>query len=174
MGLQSPEIGIPCIHEEVSMSIRRIAIAVALALAFGATSQAKADIVTVHIVNFDFTNTGIGGAHFDPTIHAGDTVEWVWDQGFHSTTSAAGLSESWNSGAMAAGGQTFDHTFTHVGNFAYYCVIHGFDNGNGTAGGMSGIVHVLPAAAVPEPSSLVLAGTTALGGLGVWARRRRA
>jgi plastocyanin len=153
------------------MTIRRIAL-FAVALMLCAAIQAGASTVTVHIVNFDFTDTGIGGAHFDPTIHVGDTVEWVWDQGFHSTTSVSGIAESWDSTAMAAAGQTFDHTFTHLGDFSYYCVIHGADNGNGTASGMSGIVHVIQSSAVPEPPSLVLAGLALATGLGAWARQR--
>jgi plastocyanin len=155
------------------MLMHRIAIVVALALAYSAPSQARASTVSVHIVNFDFTDTGIGGAHFDPTIHVGDTVEWVWDQGFHSTTSVSGLAESWDSSAMDASGQTFDHTFSNVGNFAYDCVIHGNDNGNGTASGMSGIVHV-QAIAVPEPSSLMLGSVAAIISLaGTWRRSLR-
>jgi plastocyanin len=121
--------------------------------------------VAVHIVNFDFTDTGIGGAHFDPTIHVGDTVEWVWDQGFHSTTSVSGIAESWDSGATSAIGHTFYHTFTNVGVFAYYCVIHWADDGNGTASGMSGIVHVKEIS-VAEPSSLMLGSIAALASLG--------
>ena len=144
---------------------------VALATLALAPRSADAGLVTVHIVNFDFTDTGIGGAHFDPIIHVGDTVEWVFDQGFHSTTSVAGIAESWNSTAMAASGQTFDHTFTHVGTFEYYCVIHGADNGNGTASGMHGSVEVLAASTVPEPSSIALCGLAGLTGL--WHARRR-
>ena len=144
---------------------------VVLAAVLGGPSRADADLITVHIVNFDFTDTGIGGTHFDPVIHQGDTVEWVWNQGFHSTTSVAGMTESWNSTAMASAGQTFDHTFTHVGTFAYYCSIHGADNGNGTASGMAGVVRVT--AAVPEPSSLVLCGIAGLSGLAyAWHRGR--
>jgi hypothetical protein len=57
----------------------------------------------------------------------------------------------------------FDHTFTNIGDFEYYCRIHGADNGNGTASGMKGIVHVQ--AAVPEPATWfpLAAGTVALG-----------
>jgi plastocyanin len=90
--------------------------------------------VTVHVADFQFST--------NPTIHVGDTVEWVWDNGMHSTTSVAGSAESWDSGVHMAP-FTFDHTFTHAGTFNYYCRVHGFDNHDGTAGGMSGSVTVL-------------------------------
>jgi plastocyanin len=91
--------------------------------------------VTVHVVNFAFNP--------DPlTIHVGDTVHWVWDTDNHSTTSVAGSVESWDSGIHSTG-FTFDHTFTHAATFVYYCVVHGSDNGNGTASGMAGKISVL-------------------------------
>ena len=93
---------------------------------------------TVDLVNFSFSPGTV-------TIHVGDTVHWVWNSNNHSTTSVAGIAEHWDSG-VHNNGFTFDHTFTQVGAFAYYCVIHGFDNGNGTAGGMSGTVTVQSAA----------------------------
>jgi uncharacterized protein (TIGR03118 family) len=93
-------------------------------------------------VNFDFTSTGIGGPHFDPTIQVGDTIHWVWDEGHHSTSSVSGSAETWNS-AVQNTPFTFDHTFTQAGDFSYFCMVHGTDNGNGTASGMSGIIHVM-------------------------------
>ena len=101
---------------------------------------------------------GVGGASnvFTPsaiTIHQGDTVEWMWQGGFHDVISVAGIAEQWNSGApTGAVGTTFDHTFTHVGTFAYYCSVHGSDNGNGTAGGMSGTVTVVAGTPTPNPT----------------------
>ena len=92
----------------------------------------------------------VGGASnvFSPssiTIHQGDTVEWVWQGGFHSTVSVAGTAEQWSSSATSTVGTTFDHTFTNLGTFAYYCSIHGSDNGDQTASGMSGTITVVPA-----------------------------
>jgi len=91
--------------------------------------------VSVHVLNFSFNPTPV-------TIHVGDTVHWVWDTNNHSTTSVAGIAESWDSGVHNTG-FTFDHTFTHAGSFPYYCTIHGMDNGNGTASGMSGTITVM-------------------------------
>ncbi len=62
------------------------------------------------------------------TIHAGDTVQWVWISGTHSTTSgtcalgcvANGL---WDSGV--ASHTSFQHTFPTTGTFSYYCLVHG-------------------------------------------------
>src|SRR2546423_213549 len=87
----------------------------------------------------------VGSNFFSPssvTVHPGDTVHWVFDEGVHSTTSVAGISESWDSDVRTTPGTTFDHTFTNIGSFAYYCTVHGFDQGNGTAGGMAGRVIV--------------------------------
>ena len=94
--------------------------------------------MTVHILNFKFDTS--------PTIHPGDTVHWVWDNGGHSTTSVVvpGQTESWDSKIQSAP-FTFDHTFTAVGTFNYYCTVHGFDAGGGNVGGMSG--HVVAQAA---------------------------
>lgn len=135
---------------------------------FGLTAApVQADTVTLHIFDFDFGNAA--QEHFDPTIKVGDTIEWVWDANteLHSTTSVAGISESWDSGLFLSR-TPFDHTFTHAGDFSYYCSLHGFDLGNQTADGMAGIIHV---AAVPEPG--LLAALPMLLGLGAISLRHR-
>jgi plastocyanin len=91
--------------------------------------------VTVDVINFAFSPSTV-------SIHVGDTVEWVWQTDDHSTTSVAGSAVSWDSGVHNTG-FTFSQAFNQAGTFNYYCKIHGFDNGNGTAGGMSGTVDVL-------------------------------
>lgn len=121
--------------------MRHLFVTLLLAAASIAAPATAATTVTVHVVNFDFTDTGIGGAHFDPTITVGDTIHWVWDEGHHNTQSVAGSAESWNSGVQNAP-FAFDHTFTQAGDFVYFCTIHGADAGNGTATGMSGVIHV--------------------------------
>jgi plastocyanin len=72
---------------------------------------------------------GATGLTFTPqniTINVGDTIEWVWIVGGHSTTSGTpghpdGL---WDSGIQNAG-FTFSQTFNTPGTFAYYCSPHG-------------------------------------------------
>lgn len=63
------------------------------------------------------------------TIHPGGTVQWVWVNGTHSTTSgtcAGGCTPDgvWNSGIGSAG-MTFTHTFNQAGSFPYFCEVHG-------------------------------------------------
>jgi len=62
------------------------------------------------------------------TIHAGDTIEWYWVDGSHSTTSGNcpvgcvpdGL---WDSGI--GHDTSFQHTFGSTGTFPYFCLVHG-------------------------------------------------
>lgn len=112
-----------------------------LALAGPAAAGEPAAIVRVY--NMDFSAAPAGKPALDPTIRAGDTVRWVWESGIHDTNSADGLSESWKSPLHGTAGATFEHTFTHVGVFPYHCSLHGFDNGDGTVGGMSGTITVV-------------------------------
>jgi plastocyanin len=89
-------------------------------------------------------NVSIIDDSFSPsavTINVGDTIHWIFTQGTHSTTAVAQIAEAWDSG-LRSPPSTYDHTFTVAGVFPYYCVLHGNDNGNGTAGGMSGRVTV--------------------------------
>ena len=128
-------------------------------------ASANSVIVTVFVLDMDFSTSM--SEIIDPTIQVGDTIRWDWTSPLHSTTSVTGSAESWNSGLQNPP-FTFDHTFTTVGVFHYYCQAHGFDNGNGTAGGMAGTVTVN---AVPEPASIV--AFVAAGAAGLLSRRRR-
>lgn len=59
------------------------------------------------------------------TIRAGQTVQWVWSGGFHSTTSGVCCNPDgrWDSGAKSSG--TFSRTFPSAGSFPYFCSVHG-------------------------------------------------
>ena len=97
-------------------------------------SAGSAAIVPVSIVNNTFDPA-------DVTIQPGDTVRWTWVNGIHSTTSDTNI---WDSGQVGPPFM-FDFTFPNVGNFPYYCSIHGAPGGIG----MAGIVRVQTSTATP-------------------------
>src|SRR4051794_24729659 len=110
--------------------------------------RALLSTVTVHVENFEFSPKSV-------TINPGDTVHWVWDEGVHSTTSDPGQSESWDSG-LESPSFSYDHTFTNVGTFTYFCKIHN---------GMTGTVTVntsapLQSIAVTPANPSIPAGTS--------------
>lgn len=98
---------------------------------FLVTSESR--VPTTYIVY-----VGQGGSNFSPSnliVAQGDTVEWVWISGTHTTTSgnnciADGI---WNSGNKSSG--TFSYTFNNLGTYPYFCALH-------CAMGMTGIVTV--------------------------------
>ncbi|HEY3204657.1 MAG TPA: hypothetical protein VGL03_13480 [Thermoanaerobaculia bacterium] len=77
------------------------------------------------------------------TIHVGETVEWDWSAGTHSTTSGTCTSGFcspdfiWDSQVHDTP-FSFTHTFPTAGTFPYFCWIHGGSEG------MIGTVNVLP------------------------------
>src|SRR5262245_44726541 len=82
-------------------------------------------IIMVNVFDDDFSVNPPGAPIVDPTIQVGDTIRWVWSPGnldFHSTKSVAGIPEVWDSDLFLPPHQ-FDHTFTHVGTFYYYCLL---------------------------------------------------
>jgi uncharacterized repeat protein (TIGR01451 family) len=101
-----------------------------------------ASTITLEVFNNDFGMAP--STHIDPLINVGDTVRWVWNSDGvpHSTQTAAGQADSWDSGIHTTP-FTFEHTFAQTGTFNYFCIVHGFDAGNGQVGGMSGHVVVL-------------------------------
>jgi plastocyanin len=73
-------------------------------------------------INWTF---GVNGASASKTIEEGDTIEWVWaDSGFHTVTSKAGSTESFDSGNQNGLGNVFSYTFTSVGTNDYQCDWH--------------------------------------------------
>ncbi|MGI8923131.1 MAG: cupredoxin domain-containing protein [Fimbriimonadales bacterium] len=146
--------------------MKRLALLSGAATLIGlASASASADIIIIHIFNFDFSLNPIGEPIEDAVIDVGDTIRWILDEGVHTATSVSGIPEVFDSGFMTKPGQTFEHTFTNVGTWWYYCVPHGNDNGNGTASGMAGTVTV-----VPEPSTFA---ALAVGGLLLLKRRNK-
>lgn len=97
-------------------------VCVGLTAAHGATRH-----VNVGQGGLNFVDTSSGNS--TTTINVGDTVQWDWVGGGHSTTSGTcgGSSCSqdgiWNSGVMSGG--SFSHTFNTAGTFHYFCLPHG-------------------------------------------------
>jgi plastocyanin len=72
--------------------------------------------------------SAIGVEDFDFTpgtqrIAVGDTVTWNWVDSNHSTTSAPGQPEKWDSGVKDKGAN-FQKTFTKPGRYQYVCTPH--------------------------------------------------
>ena len=107
---------------------------------------ARSEIVVVNVLGHDFSiNPPLDPNIQDAVVQVGDTVRWNFTSALHSTTSVVGSAETWDSGIIFSLPFTFDHTFQRTGVFHYYCGIHGFDNLDGTAGGMAGTITVLAA-----------------------------
>jgi len=108
-----------------------------------AGAAAHAATIDVYVYNNEFSVNPPGSPVQDAVITVGDTVRWVHLQGNHTTTSVAGIPEQWNA-TINSQYPEFSYTFSNEGTFAYYCIPHGSDNGDGTASGMAGTVTVLP------------------------------
>lgn len=124
--------------------LRWMVLAGSLTLAILGATPAAATIDTVYVFSFDFSTNPQGGPVADAVITVGDTIRWVRQEGNHTTTSVAGSAEQWDA-PLDNNSPIFTRAFTLLGTFWYYCKPHGFDNGDGTAGGMSGTITVLPA-----------------------------
>jgi plastocyanin len=84
------------------------------------------------------------------TVHPGDTVRWVWDRGRHNVvsgpvTAGQGVADGkfCNPGAatcdhapLQGPPYTYEHVFTDVGDYPYFCTPH-------VSMGMVGTVHVV-------------------------------
>lgn len=91
-----------------------------------APQPAMATVIVGMNGSFSFTDQQSGGN--TTTIHAGNSVHWVWQSGFHSVTSGSCSGACTPDGMFDSGqgsGMTFDHTFPAAGNFPYFCTVHG-------------------------------------------------
>jgi plastocyanin len=110
---------------------RRLSLLVVAAILSGLPVAAFAATRVVHI--------GLGGSKFvdevsntsTSTIAVGDTVQWTWSAGTHSTTSGTCAATctadgKWDSGQHSSP-FTFSHTatFATVGTYHYFCSVHG-------------------------------------------------
>ncbi len=88
------------------------------ALFIALAGNATATIQTVTVANFSFSPASF-------TIALGDTVQWVWSNGSHTTTSGTIPSgaATWNS-SMTSSTTTFTYIPTVSGTYNYVCTPH--------------------------------------------------
>jgi len=129
-----------CVEREEWMRRRLWSWGAGLVLAVVSSATLRGTTYTVHVGGVSNTFTPA-----TQSIFVGDTIHWVWDGGFHSTTSGTcsalftctgdGI---WDSGITGTIGNTFDFTFSTAGTFPYYCRQH--------LGMMTGTIVVKPPA----------------------------
>ena len=102
----------------------------------------------VVFVGFDLGNqfTDSVSGTSTTTIPVGTTVQWVWQNGLHSSTSGTCSASNCIPDGMWTSGQlqppsTFNFTFNTPGTFTYYCTVHTVM--------MQGLVNVLPLTPTP-------------------------
>src|SRR5712691_2231229 len=113
----------------VSMKITKFPLVLKLAIIIvSSTTLSWAATRTVNISNFAFTDTQSNNS--TTVINEGDTVQWNWQSGTHSTTSgtcsgpgSCTASGIWDSTVLSAP-NTFSFTFNNSGSFPYYCQVH--------------------------------------------------
>ena len=123
-------------------------LAMSFALVVSGALPASAASHSVGATNYRFTPATL-------TITVGDTVTWTNQTSDtpHTTTANGG---AWDSGTLNPG-QTFSHTFTTPGTFAYHCQFH-------QSLGMVGTIVVKAAGPSPTGATPPPAGSGAQGG----------
>lgn len=128
-----------------------------------ASPEARADVFEVTLEGIWFTYDGQQNMDIDLTIDPGDTVRWLWVEGYHNVVS--GFPGDPNEGDLFFSGPPtdepgtfFEFTFLEPGVFGYHCHPHGDY-------GMISFVTVIPA-----PGGL---GMLVAGALVCRPRRRR-
>jgi plastocyanin len=99
--------------------------AVALALlgpASAATTGGQSPALSVHIKDFKYAPPAL-------TVHVGDTVHFVNDDGEAHTVTA--VDKSFDSEGLDTG-NAWDHAFTKAGTYRYFCELHPYMKGTVT------------------------------------------
>ena len=78
-----------------------------------------ATIHHISVADFQFSPTAV------PNVIIGDTVQWNWVSGFHTTTSTSvpGGATPWDS-PITSGSSSFQYIATVAGQYAYVCTPH--------------------------------------------------
>ncbi|PHS07178.1 MAG: hypothetical protein COA88_09285 [Kordia sp.] len=115
-------------------------------LNFGNMKAILLTCITFLAINFSIGATHIinwtAGSHITTEIEVGDTVQWNFS-GFHDVTSSG--SPSFASSLTQSGG-SYSITFNSVGEYYYFCSVHGLVS-------MDGTIDVKPILGVEEVES---------------------
>jgi len=137
--------------------------AVPITILLCASPGAQADVFEVTLDGIWFSYDGQQNMDIELTIDPGDTVRWLWVEGFHNVVS--GFPGDGNEGELFLSGPPidepgtiFEFTFLEPGVFGYHCHPHGDY-------GMISYVTVIPA---PGGVGMLVAGALLCG-----PRRRR-
>ncbi len=153
---------------------RRNAWLAAVALsAIIAPAAVHAETYEVTLEGFSYGYDGMQNMDIELAIEPGDTIRWLWVEGFHNVVS--GFPESGDAGELffsgpptAVPGITFEFTFNEPGVYGYHCHPH-------EALGMISSITV-NASAIPTVSEwglIVMALLALTAGTIVFGRRRK-
>ncbi len=90
-------------------------------------AAAAAEVVEVRQSNNEFNPSRV-------EIQTGDTVRWIWGDGFHTVTHGSGCTperEPLFDAPLDPGNTLFEYTFTQPGEISYICLPHCGFNMNG-------------------------------------------
>ena len=139
-------------------------LAVAALAAMSAPASVQAETYEISLEGFSFWYEGMENMDIELAIDPGDTIRWVWVEGFHNVVS--GFPEDPNPGELffsgdptSEPGTIFEFTFSEPGVYGYHCHPH-------EELGMVSSITV-----VPEPGSIALLAIGA-GGLLRFRRNR--
>ncbi len=81
--------------------------------------HAKATVVMIEVKDFEFEPDE------DVNVNVGDTIQWFWTEGSHTTTSTNIPVEAtaWDA-VISSTSQTFQYVVTFPGNYDYVCTPH--------------------------------------------------
>ena len=96
--------------------MKKFALCCFTAFSFIAASNAATKII--HVKNYQFSPNAVNAV-------VGDVIQWVWDNGSHTTTSTSVPSgaANWDS-PMDATHTTFNYTLTVAGSYSFWCIPH--------------------------------------------------
>jgi plastocyanin len=151
-------------HTNPQQSVIRVMVMSAILAFMGCSWSANAAQTNVTIYS------QLYGGYFSPpnvAINVNDSVRWVWNGNYHSTTSDATPIPLWDSGVQNAG-FTFTNVFTTSGNFPYSCSVHYFEGSVNvaTAGNIPPTVTITNPAdgsVFSAPADVTLSATTSDG-----------